>query len=100
MCDHVAYQDDLHVFPGEWQRIGTGSEKGQDRIQEEQAHGSENHACYAIEADVIGQHLVGGLIIALPEQHRDQGRRSDTDQCAESGTEVHQGKSDSQAGQG
>ena len=50
MCEHIAQEDHLHVFPGIGQRLLTGSEKHQDGIEEDECDGGEEQS----DDDVYG----------------------------------------------
>ena len=97
MCDDIAKQDDLHVLPGIGEGILACSEEEEYGIQEDEAQYGEDNSCDAVETDIIRQYLVGGRIVLLPQQNRDQRGGSDSHKGAEGRTEVHKRECDSQA---
>ena len=100
MSDDIPVENDLHIVPGVLQRVGAGSEEIENRIQEHQAEHGEQEADDAVQGHLVGQDLVGDLIVPLSEQHGDHGRRPDADKSAERRAEVHQRERDSKSRDG
>ena len=100
MGDDVAQQDDDHVIPGKGKGILTGTEKGQDGVQEGQANDGKDHAQDGIQGHFIGQHLVGDGVVFLAQQDGNHGGGAHAHKGAHGRGQVHQREGDGQAGNG
>ncbi len=98
--DHVAQQNDGHVFAGIADRGLAGPEEIEDRIEEELGHKAEADTQNQIEHHDVAQHLLRRLVIPLPEAHRHEGRGAPADQRTERCGEVHQREGQCQARDG
>jgi len=88
--DHVAQQNDGHVFAGIADRGLAGPEEIEDRIEEQKRHEAERYADDQIEHQHIAQHPLGRFVVALAQAHRNQRRGAHAHQRTERRGEVHQ----------
>ncbi len=78
MSDHIARQDNLHVFPGKRYSLFAGSEKIQHGVQENERDDSVNDSNNRIKCYSITQSYLCCLNVFLTKFDRDQGRGAHT----------------------
>ena len=100
MRDDITRENDYHILAGIGYRHVARAEEIQNRVEKDQAYGSDDDADGDVQHHHISQNSVGHVVVFLAKQHRDKGGSSYADKGSEGCGKVHQGESDGQAGYG